>query len=585
MSISGKRRQTLTAADFSDALTKLHTGVGEVEHLSRNRDNEGMSTPPQIGDVNARDLAPIKLCVAMFGLMLLSATWPLWFASGDYPSIPWFRGLLIAPESVDRLLASGVVLSGLAVAWLTARQWWRDRRDFQTGAAGDQANIIASTIWIACLTGSMLLDQHRVQVWAWEFLWLMLFLTLATPRTALSCCRALVIGIYFYSAVSKLDAGFVQTQGPWLWQGLQRAMRVEDSTAWGSSSSPRMLAFPLGELLIAGLLGLPRTRRWGVAGSAVMHLTLLLVLGPLGRDQLPGVLLWNLFFLVSVPQLFWGQRALPGPATEWFGLTHAGTASPQSRRTRMSVVRDALPSLSIRDRFCLTAIVGLSLWPALEGVGLCDHWPAWAVYSSRPEVVVIQISDDQVTQLPLSLQSHVGPAEALSSWRPISIDQWSFETRRCPTYPQSRYRLAVARHLEETYGVTLRVSEQSPPDRRTGQRQSREIEDIAAECDQRFWMNTQSPRSSAPPPSPPSRARCENSTHGWSGKSLTGCSLAGGRNEKGRRKGRRKGVREKKRGGRRKGVRSLCFLQTKDEKGAANGQSKRPDPFLFSPNR
>ena len=123
MLISGKSRQTLTAAHFSDALTKLHTGVGEVEHLSRNRDNEGMSTPPLIGDVNARDLAPIKLSVTMFGLMLLSVTWPLWCPTGDYPSIPWFHGLLVTPKRVDRLLASGVVLSGLAVAWLTARQW------------------------------------------------------------------------------------------------------------------------------------------------------------------------------------------------------------------------------------------------------------------------------------------------------------------------------------------------------------------------------------------------------------------------------------------------------------------------------
>ncbi len=272
-----------------------------------------------------------------------------------------------------------------------------------------------------------------------------------------------VIGIYFYSAVSKIDAGFVQTQGPWLWQGLQRALQVEVSP-WGSRPSLGMLVFPLGELLVAGLLCWQRTRRWGVAGSATMHITLLLALGPLGWNQWPGVLLWNLFFLVSVPLLFWK----PGV---W---SSAGT----SRRP-------------LGDRLCLTALVGLIVWPALEVVGFCDHWPAWAVYSSRPEVVVIQVQDEQVAQLPLALQPHVGPAEALSSWRPVSIDQWSFDTRGCPVYPQGRYRLAIARQLEEVSGVTLRVTEQSTPDRWSGQRQTLEIENIADECDRRFWFNTQ----------------------------------------------------------------------------------------------
>ncbi len=470
-----------------------------VEHLPRNRDNAGMTIPPQIDDVDAHDLAPLRLCVAVFGVWLVTATWPLWNSPGNYPSIPWFRGLLSVPASIDLVLACGLVLSGLAVAWLAARQWGRGRHGSPIGVAGAPESVIASTIWIACLAGSMLLDQQRLQVWAWEFLWLMLFLTVASPRAARRCCRVLVVGIYFYSAVSKFDAGFIQTQGPWLWQGLLRALGVEVS-AWGSSSSLGMLTFPMGELLVAALLGFPRTRRWGVAGAVGMHLTLLLALGPLGREQLPGVLLWNLFFLVSVPLLFWRRGELLEQATLVHGLSGSEAASPQSRRTRMSVVRDGLASLSLGDRFCLMASVGLSLWPALEGVGLCDHWPAWAVYSSRPEVVVIRIRDEEVSRLPAVLQSHVGPAEALSTWRPVSIDQWSFETRRCPIYPQRRYRLAVARHLEETYGVTLRVPEQLMPDRWTGQRQAREIEDMAAECDRLFWFNT---RARKPIPSPP----------------------------------------------------------------------------------
>lgn len=153
---------------------------------------------------------------------------------------------------------------------------------------------------------------------------------------------------------------------------------------------------------------------------------------------------------------------------------------------------DCVRSLPLSDGLCIAVVIALSVWPGLSVFGLCDHWPAWAVYSSRPEIVTIQIADEEVAQLPPSLRSHVGPPEPLGVWRLISIDQWSFETRHCPTYPQARYRLAIARHLEATCSVALRVTEQSTPDRWSGDRQTREIENIATECDQRFWFNTQS---------------------------------------------------------------------------------------------
>ena len=350
----------------------------------------------------------------------------------------------------------------------------------------------ASAGWITCLAGSVLLDQPRFQVWAWEFFWLTLFLNLASPRVAIRCCRVFVIGIYVYSAISKFDLAFIETQGPWLLDGLRRAIGLEAST-WGAASQTWLWTFPVVELLVALALCFRRSRRWGIIGSGLMHLSLLIALGPLGWDQKPGVLIWNLFFLVSVPLLFWprDQRS----------ESYDGHPCPSlSRRTRMSVVQDQLRTLLPGERFCVSAVIALSVWPALDGVGLCDHWPAWAVYSSRPEIVSIQVSEDEISLLPLSLQAHIGPPEPLSSWHPISIDHWSFEQRHCPTYPQARYRLAIARHLEATCGVALRVIEQSTPSRRTGARQPREIKDLVADCHSRFWFCTQSRRLSALPP-------------------------------------------------------------------------------------
>ena len=401
------------------------------------------------------------------------ATWPLWFPAGDYPLIPWFDVCRRVPASIDRAMAWGMVLSGALVALFSAREWFRSRRaPLETNSLA-RGRTSAVVVWIACLASSLLLDQQRLQVWAWELVWLTLFLNLASPRVALRCCRVLVIGIYFYSAISKFDTGFVQTQGPWLWQGMQRALGMP-AQLWEQSSRIGMLIIPGGELLVAMALCFRRTRRWGVAGAWVMHLGLLLSLGPWGWNQKPGVLLWNGFFLGSVPLLFWPSPLQPG--------------------------RDTALSLRWGDRFCGAAVLALSGWPALSGVGLCDHWLAWEVYSSRPEIVSIQIADEQVAQLPRSLQRHVGPAEPLSPWRPISIDQWSFEQRHCPTTPQARYRLAIARHLERASGVTLRVTEQASPDRWTGHRRVHTIPDLISECRDRFWFNTRSRIQPIPTP-------------------------------------------------------------------------------------
>jgi hypothetical protein len=397
-------------------------------------------------------IAWLRGLIAVFGLALLGSTNGLWWPVGDFPVVPWidFGG----PLALDHALAWALVLSWLGVLAATVLQ---------------MPSLIraSSIISILSLTGCILLDQHRLQVWAWEFLWLQVFLTFGQPQAALLSSRLLVVGIYFYSAVSKLDAGFVQTQGPWLWQGLSRAMGLA-SIPWGAKASSLYLAFPLGELLVAGALVLRRSRRWGIGLSVGMHIILLLALGPWGWQQRPGVLLWNLFFLGSVPLLFWRTEPFEPEVT---------AGSPQSRKL-------------LSNEFCLLAAIALGIWPALEGIQLCDHWPAWAVYSSRPEIVRIDIRENDVSRLPNSLHPHVGPAEALSDWRPVSIDQWSFEERGCPIYPQGRYRLAIARTLETRYGVQLRVTEQATPSRWTGQRELREVTDLSEECNRRYWFST-----------------------------------------------------------------------------------------------
>lgn len=407
-----------------------------------------------------------RFLTAGFTCVMVLATLPLWNANSEYPSIPWFEGLHSVPRSIDLGLMFGLVLFSLldgVLEWLCPApeastnphvhppidQWAPWRR-------------WAAWSGIACLTMSLSLDQHRLQTWVWQFLWLGIVANLTSREIARRCWRILFIGIYAWSAWSKFDAGFTQTQGPWLWQGLLTAIGFQPSD-WGPSPPPAlMLIFPGWEMLAAGLLSFRRTRRWGIAAGMMMHLGLLLTLGPWGRQQQWGVLLWNTYFLLMVPLLFGSDGPL-------------GTEAPVPK--------------TWGDRLGLTIAITLTVWPATEPLGLCDHWTAWAVYSSRTENLQIEVREADIAQLPASLRPHVGAGQAFADWRPISLEAWSLTQRHCPIYPQSRYRLALAREIERAAGITLRLRESSPANRWTGLRTQRTIESLEKEF-HRYWFST-----------------------------------------------------------------------------------------------
>ena len=160
------------------------------------------------------------------------------------------------------------------------------------------------------------------------------------------------------------------------------------------------------------------------------------------------------------------------------------------------------PAIARRMRSVATTLVALAVaMPALESLGWWDHWPSWAVYSSRPAGVSVFVHDSTVAALPPSLTPFVGPAAPLSEWRSIRLDDWSFQTLDCPVYPQERFRLAVARAIAAQTGpMGILVRVESPPDRRTGRREAAELRgerELQARC-RTFWLNTEPRRIGSP---------------------------------------------------------------------------------------
>lgn len=348
---------------------------------------------------------------ATLAIALIAATWRLWTPQTQFPQIPFFEILVNVPGWMDWIALTIVGLS-LLVCLL------RKPLPVEPGApamvAPDQAQRrginwfrISHLSFTVAITYLILLDQNRLQPWAYHFLIIGFLIGLAKPRTATSLIRWIAISIYVYSAISKFDYQFVHTVGDQMISTIFGFIGVE-TTNWNQElKGGLVLLLPLGELLVGIGLALPRFRSFAAAAAIGLHVALLIILGPWGLNHQPGVLIWNLFFIFQALILFWANSTSNDPQT------HTDHSAAQGSRENSPHKK-----ASYQDRLALLVAAFALCFPLTQWIGICDHWPAWQVYS--PSSSRAQLLND----------------------RPVS--QWSLEELGVPVYPQSRFQMAVA---------------------------------------------------------------------------------------------------------------------------------------------
>jgi hypothetical protein len=385
--------------------------------------------------------------VAGAGLLLLAFTWRLWTPQTVFPQVPIFRWAGYVPAQLQ-WLSIGLMVAGLCCALAATR-------DSRVGRAGLITFAIATV-------GTVLTDQHRLQPWAYQLSVAAVVLACAPGSRGMVLLRILTISLYFHSAVSKLDFSFLDTNGQQLVEAVLEPLGL--SLKFGSAEMRRgaALMLPIGELLVAVGLAVPRLRRWGLYGSITMHVLLLVALGPWGMQHKPGVLIWNIYFISQNWLLFYTPRR-----------EHDSTRGNRRWVDVLTAVVVLLPFLEPWDRF--------------------DHWPSWAVYTAHPAVVRVYVDGQQLNNLPESARAFVGPENPLSRWRTVYIERWSLDALAVPIYPQDRFQLGVAIALSEADGMDdgIRVVIDGRANRWTGHRNQRELvgrKGLLQEAD-RFLLN------------------------------------------------------------------------------------------------
>jgi len=320
----------------------------------------------------------------MFACIALSL--PLWQTRLSYPGVPLFDFIPPFPSPLDLLF---LALFGVALVALG----WRPR------------SRALAVFWFSAAAFLVVQDQSRLQPWFIANALLLAAIVFSSAEDeALSLCRLILVAIYFWSGVHKMNLSFVDALFPSL---------------ISSFGAPRLavplhylgVVIPYLEMGLALALLFPRTRRAGVVAIVGLHVSLLAVLGlALGWNSV--VWPWNLSLMILVPCLFWksadSASAILTPKGAW--------------------VRKAL--------FAFVIVL-----PPLSFAELSDTGLSFDLYSGNPLIGSVVVSPDALQRLDASPRS---VAEQFGEGYIIRFGDWSLATTNVPAYPAERVLQRIA---------------------------------------------------------------------------------------------------------------------------------------------
>ncbi len=407
-----------------------------------------------MADSTTTRLRFMELAIVSMLTIEMLLTHRLWGTAHAYPRIPFFRHFVALPLWLEWAGLACTILAGCFVLVSFTRK----------------ANETASRIWWGVLGVGLiwlvLFDQHRFQTWIWQAILYSFCLAMMKREQSLKWMQLVTIGIYFYSAVSKLDASFVNSYGQTILDGLLNAIHFQpiwtDQTRWWV-----VLGFPLFELLLALLLIVPRTRLFGLIGSYLMHLALFLALGPWGLNHQTPVLIWNVFFVVQNSILFWPVRVTK--------------TEPETKRKDEARLWPAY------------AMILSLIFPATQWFDICDIWPGWGLYAAHGARVTLSLDETEVEKIPAQLRHLLADPVFEHSWRKLDCHRFSFEETNAPSYPEDRTQFAVAVALIERYQLQkFEVVHHDTANRWTGKRALTKLNNRPSldRFSRRFFFNT-----------------------------------------------------------------------------------------------
>ncbi|MDX1618899.1 MAG: hypothetical protein R3224_08945 [Balneolaceae bacterium] len=365
--------------------------------------------------------------------------------------------IIASPEAKNRLfLVRTVVCAGLIAGILTSETLWINDRFFPLTPVTDLLPLLPppydNLLLILVLALSALLvfyphkylfglfylssfylvlqDLTRFQPWFYHYLALLGAVAWyeSTPhrnngRSALVICQTVLVGIYLWSGIHKINYVYLYDTFEWLIRP-----GLETFPALKSLPLPYLaLASALIEAGAALLLLFRTTRVYAVGILAGMHLFILLMVGPGGLAYNSVIYPWNISFMLLLPILFLG--------------------------TGIHIYRLQLFRPNSLYHGVITAL--FILMPLLNYWDLWDHYPSGSLYSGKKPHAVLNVSKSVRSAFPDRILREFDSAGRLN------IRNWALAELNTPEYPQPRVYKHIFRELctyeERDYALVLEI--------------------------------------------------------------------------------------------------------------------------------
>ncbi len=351
---------------------------------------------------SSRRLRLFKAIVALNFFVGILFTWKLWISTRVFPLTPVADFFAPFPFPWD------LVLVGFALILL--------------GCATVAKNPKPFLYPLLCLLGFLFLqDQSRLYPSFYEYTSMLLVIMFypwreeneQKSRQTLNICRLIVISIYFWSGVQKLNPYFVDS-----------FMNLIDPLVTAAPRIPwRMLVSLIPYFEIAFALGL-LTQRFRVLSLTValsMHGFVFFLIGPLRNGWNDTAWAWNLGTAMFATILFLKAKTLSFKEILW-------------NRTFIHTC----------------AFILFGFLPLLNFFGLWDSALSFNVYSGNTTTGLIYMDSGTVTKLPIEIEKNI-------TWNDtgkgvLNINNWSNDQFNAGVYPEVK----IFEHILDTVcGVAM----------------------------------------------------------------------------------------------------------------------------------
>ncbi|MFO0975078.1 MAG: hypothetical protein U0996_01705 [Planctomycetaceae bacterium] len=363
----------------------------------------------------------IVITMAAFECALIGVTYRLWLGTTEFPAVS-LPGWTI--DAASRQALSICLLGCCGATILTGIRQWRALRRAKTTASENNASTeggpsfdglstaVRVTVGGAALFATLcaIANQHCLQAWHWLFMIVMTFAATLRPSKFFPSLMLVLAGVYLCSGLSRITLSTQPNATEMIVQAIMKfclPANIAGDLQWIHRLA---IVAACGEILAGVLLFSRRTQRMGLILACVMHLCLILALGPFGLKHHWGVILWNVCFLCLLPLV---------------------VVKPDMKQPVRFPIADAWPGICVLT-FSLSGLLSIS-----------DNWPSWQLYSSRPETWELWLDSSTAEQLPVPLKKYVASGTLTGDWVVLKLDRWALDATGAPIYPEDRFLCAV----------------------------------------------------------------------------------------------------------------------------------------------